>query len=147
MHWIKEVEIVALMTSRLISGRMDFPDYGMLDAMIASALKKLVSTHVHFRKNKKVNVEEQRAQKDDRFFRGTQNAYMICEHFRAGAAYKMTTSKISKYDGIKLYYQQAKFLQKDPAMLIYVKRQDSVQYQTVLALYDQETVRSNEPPS
>ena len=103
---------------------------------------------MHFRKKKGVNVEEQRAQKDDRFFRGTQIVYMIYEHFHAGAAYKMTTSKISKYDGIKLYYQQAKFLQKDPARFFFkFKLLDSVQHQTVLALYDRKTVRSNKPPS
>ena len=37
-----------LMTLRSITGRTDFPDDDMLDAMIASALKKLL-THVHFR--------------------------------------------------------------------------------------------------
>ena len=64
MQWIKEVEsaksIDDLMTSRSIAGRTDFSDSDMLKAMIASALKKLV-THVHFRK--RVSVEEQRAQK------------------------------------------------------------------------------------
>ena len=54
MLWIKEVEIAEsideLVTSRLIMGRTDVPDYDMLDAMIASALKKLLNTHVHFRK-------------------------------------------------------------------------------------------------
>ena len=64
MQWIKEVEIAKssddLMTSRSITGRTDFPDYDVLDAMIVSALKKLL-THVHFRK--RVSVEEQRAQK------------------------------------------------------------------------------------
>ena len=62
MHWIKEVEMAKsindLMTSRAITGRKDFSDYDMLDAMIASALKKLL-THVRFRK--RVRVEEQRA--------------------------------------------------------------------------------------
>ena len=46
MQWIKGVEIPKsigdLLTSRSISGRTDFPDYDMLDAMIASALKKLL---------------------------------------------------------------------------------------------------------
>ena len=37
--------------------RTDFSDYGVLDAMIASALKKLLA-HVHFRI--RVSVEEQR---------------------------------------------------------------------------------------
>ena len=57
----------------------------MLDAMIASALKKLL-TRVHFRK--RVSVEEQRAQKDDRFSRGRPIAYMRHDHFRATGAYE-----------------------------------------------------------
>ena len=69
MHRIKEVEIAKsndeLMTSRSIMERTDFRDFDMLDAMIASAVTKLLNTHVHFR-----NVEEQRAQKYDRFSRG-----------------------------------------------------------------------------
>ena len=60
----------------------DFPDFDMLDAMIAFALKLL--THVHFRK--RVSVEEQRAQKHDLFSRGRQIAYMIYEYFRATGA-------------------------------------------------------------
>ena len=58
----------------------------MLDAMVASALKKLLNTHIHFRK--RVSVEEQRAQKHDRFLRGRQIAYMIYEYFRATGAYE-----------------------------------------------------------
>ena len=89
VHWIKEVETAKsvddLMTLRSITERTDFSDYDMLDAMIASALKKLL-THVHFRK--RVSVEEQRAQKYDRFLRGRETAYMIDEHFRATRAYE-----------------------------------------------------------
>ena len=59
-HWIKEVEIAKssdeLMTSRSTVGRTDFPDFDMLDAMIASALKKLPDTQILFRKT--VSVEE-----------------------------------------------------------------------------------------
>ena len=80
VQWFKEVEIaksiVELMISRSILERTDFPDYDMLDAMIASAMKKLV-TSVHFRK--RVSVEEQRAQKYDRFSRGRQTN-LIYEH-------------------------------------------------------------------
>ena len=47
MHWIKEVEIAkpvdVILTSRSIVGRRDFPDYDLLDAMIASASKRLQS--------------------------------------------------------------------------------------------------------
>ena len=54
MHWMKEVEIAKsiadLMTSQSITGRPDFPDCDMLDAMIASALKRVRDKHVHFRK-------------------------------------------------------------------------------------------------
>ena len=69
MRLIKEVEIVKpideLMTSQSMTKRRDFPDYDMLDAMIASALKRLLDKHIHFRK--RVGLEEQRAQKHDRF--------------------------------------------------------------------------------
>ena len=57
----------------------------MLDAMIASALRKLFDKHAHFRQ--RVSVEEHRAQKYYRFFRGRQIADMIYEHFRATGAY------------------------------------------------------------
>ena len=50
---IKEAEIAKpiddLMTSQSITGRRDFPDYEMLDAKIASAWKKII-TSVHFRR-------------------------------------------------------------------------------------------------
>ena len=68
-QWFKEIEkaksIDELVTPRSILGRTDFPDYDMLDAMIASALRKLFDKHTHFRK--RASVEEQRAQKDDPF--------------------------------------------------------------------------------
>ena len=77
MYWFKEVEMAKsmdeLMTSRPIVGRTDLPDFDMLDAMIASALKRLLNTHVHFRK--RVSVEEQRAQNADRFLRGRQTVH------------------------------------------------------------------------
>ena len=87
MHWIKEVEIGKstddLLTSQSITRRRGFTEYEMLDARIASSLKKIL-TSVHFRME--VSVEEQRAQKDDRFLRGRQIAYMIYEYFRATVA-------------------------------------------------------------
>ena len=44
-----------LMTPRSILGQTDFPDYNMLDPMIASALKKRFDRQTHFRK--RVSVE------------------------------------------------------------------------------------------
>ena len=160
MHWIKEVEIAKsideLMTSRSIVGRNDFPDYDMLDAMIASALKRLLDKRVHFRK--RVSVEEQRAQKYDRFLRGRQIAYMIYEHFRATGACEAVQglsdlfSKRLQNDDVQDFdvrWDQALLSASDmPSDVILEglyksKLQDSVQLQTVLALYDQETVRNN----
>ena len=76
MQQIKEVD----MTSQSIAGRRNFLDCDILDAMIASALGRLLDKHFHIRK--RVRVEEQRAQKYDRFLRRRQFAYMIHEHFR-----------------------------------------------------------------
>ena len=90
LHWIKEIEIAKsvdeFLTSRSILVQTDFTDYVMLDAMIASALKRLLDKHVHFRRRE--CVEEQRAQKYDRLLRGRQNAYMIYGHFCATGAHE-----------------------------------------------------------
>ena len=79
VQWITEVEKAKLIdervTSQSIVRRRDFPDYKMLDAMMAAALKKLLNSYVHFRK--RASVEEQRAQKHDRILRERQIAYMI----------------------------------------------------------------------
>ena len=50
----------------------------MLDARIASALNKIIQDSCF---KKKVSLEEQKAQKGDRFLRGRQIAYMICDYF------------------------------------------------------------------
>ena len=73
-----------LMTSRSITGRRVFSDYDMLDAMIASALRRRLNKHIHFRK--RVCVGEQHAQKHDRLLRGRQIVHMIYQHFRATGA-------------------------------------------------------------
>ena len=57
------------MALRSILGRNDFPNYDVLVAMIASALKRLLDKHIRFRK--RVKVEEQRAQRYDLFSRGS----------------------------------------------------------------------------
>ena len=48
MQWIKEIEVAItideLVASRSVTGQTNFPDLDMLDAMIASALKKLINT-------------------------------------------------------------------------------------------------------
>ena len=80
-HRINEVEIAKsigeLMTSRSIVVCTDFPDYDMLDAMIASALKK-PSGHAQKSKCRRAACSKIRPvlTKSDKI------AYMKNEHFR-----------------------------------------------------------------
>ena len=64
--------------------RKNFPNFEMLDARIASALNKIIPNS-HFKK--KVSLEEQEAQKEDRFLRGRQIAFMIYDYFRVTGAH------------------------------------------------------------
>ena len=70
LQWIKEVEMVEsvddLKTSQSIRGRR-VPNLEMVDAKIASALKKIIMNS-YFKK--KVSLEEQNAQMEDRFLSG-----------------------------------------------------------------------------
>ena len=59
-----------LLTSQSIERRRDVPDFEMLDARIASALRKIMF-NTCFKMG--VSVEKQRAQKQNRFLRGRQN--------------------------------------------------------------------------
>ena len=56
----------------------------MLDAKIVSALNKIIQNS-HFKK--KVSLQEQKAQKEDRFLRGRQIAFMIYDYFRVTGAH------------------------------------------------------------
>ena len=58
--------------------------FEVLDARIASALNKIINNS-HFKR--KVSLEEmKKAQKEDRFLRGRQIAYLIYEYFRVTGA-------------------------------------------------------------
>ena len=67
-----------------INCRSDFPNFELLDARIASALSKIIQNSQF---KKKVSLEEQRAQKEDRFLRGRQIAHMIDDYFRVTGAH------------------------------------------------------------
>ena len=86
MQWIKEVELVDsvddLKSSCSVRGTPG-PDFELLDARSASALNKIIQ---NTRFKKKVSLEEQKAQKEDRFLRGRQIAYLIYEYFRVTGA-------------------------------------------------------------
>ena len=82
MQWIKEVEMVdsvdELRSSSSIRG-ISLLNFEVLDARIASALNKIIHNS-HFKR--RISLEEQKAQKQDRFLRGRQIAYLIYDNFR-----------------------------------------------------------------
>ena len=82
MQWIKEVELVAsvdeLRSSSSTRG-ISMPKFEVLDARIASALNKIIHNSQFKRR---ISLEEQKAQKEDRFLRGRQIAHLIYDHFR-----------------------------------------------------------------
>ena len=71
-----------LKSSRSIRGTHG-PDLELLDAKIASALER-INHNTQFKR--KVSLEEERAQKEDRFLRGTQIAHLIYEYLRVTGA-------------------------------------------------------------
>ena len=76
MLWIKEVEMVDsvddLKSSLSIRG-ISMPIFEALDAKIASALNRIIH-YTHFKR--RISLEEQKAQKQDRFLRGRQIALL-----------------------------------------------------------------------
>ena len=82
MLWIKEVEmgksVDDLKSSCFVRG-IHMPNFEVLDATIVSALIKIIH-NTQFKRE--VCLEEQKAQKEDRFLRGRQIAYLIYEYFR-----------------------------------------------------------------
>ena len=114
----------------------------------------------HFRK--RVGVEEQRAQNSARFLQGRSIAYMIYEYFRATGAYEAVQGLSTliatslQNDGVQDFdvrWDHALLSASEtPAEMVLEglyksKLEDSVQLQTVLALYDQETARNNGQPN
>ena len=59
--------------------RISMPNFEVLDARISSALNKVIHNS-HFKR--KISLEEQKTQKQDRFPRGRQIAFLIYDHFR-----------------------------------------------------------------
>ena len=81
MQWIKEVEMVGSVDELRSSSSFrsfSMPNFEVLDARIASALNNIIHNS-HFKR--RISLEEQKAQKQDRFLRGRQIAYLIYEYF------------------------------------------------------------------
>ena len=82
LQWIKEVELfdsVDELRSSSSTRGISMQSFDELDARIASALNKIIHNSQFKRR---ISVEEQKSQKEDRFFRGRQIAYLIYEQFR-----------------------------------------------------------------
>ena len=86
MQWIKEVEMVIqwmIKKSSSSTRGISVPNFEVLDARIASALNKIIHNS-HFKR--RISLEEQKAQKQDRLLRGRQIAYLIYDYFRVTGA-------------------------------------------------------------
>ena len=83
---MKEMEMVDSVddfkSSSSVRG-MQMLNFEVLDARIASALNRIIH-NTQFKR--KVSLERQKAPKEDRFLRGRQIAYLICEYFRVTGA-------------------------------------------------------------
>ena len=126
------------------------PDFEVLDARIASALNRIIHNS-HFKR--RISLEEQKAQKEDRFLRGRQIAYLIFEYFWVTGANDSVENHSdlftialrnddiqefdSKWDGILL--SMTKIPPDDNLEGLYKLRiRESEKLKTVLELYDLE---------
>ena len=152
MLWIKEVEMVDsvddVKSSSSVRG-IQMPNFEVLDVRIA-ALNKIIHNS-HFKR--RISLEEQKAQKEDRFLRGRQIAYLIYEYFRVTGANDSVENYVdlftivvrnddiqefdSKWDGIPL--SMTKIPSDDILEVLYKLRiRECEKLKTVLELCDLE---------
>ena len=162
MLWIKEVQMVEsvedLKSSCSVRG-IRMPDFEVLDAKIASALNRIIYRTCFKRK---VSLEEQKAQKEDRFLRGRQIAHLIYEYFRVTGTNDSVENYAdlftialrnddirefdSKWDGILL--SMTKIPHDDILEGLYKLRiRESEKLKTVLELYDLEIHQEKAGPN
>ena len=130
---------------------ISMPNFEVLDARIASVLNKIIHNSQF---KKRISLEEQKAQKEDRFLRGRQIAYLIYDHFRVTGTHDSVENFTdlftivlrngdihefdSKWDGILL--SMTKIQHDDILEGLYKWRiRESEKLKTVLELYDLET--------
>ena len=89
-RWLNQWMISNL---RVLSEGPGVPNFELLDARIAPALNRIIQ---NTRFKKKVNLEEMKAHKEDRFLRGRQIAYLIYENFRVIGA----NDSVENYAGL-----------------------------------------------
>ena len=130
----------------------------MPDTRIASALNKIIQNS-HFKK--KVSLEEQKAQKENRFLRGRQIAFMIYDNFRGTGAHDavldyadlisvtLRDDNVQEFDAI--WDDFLLFMSKIPSgdvlgSLYKLRIRESVQLKTVLELYEWKFIRRYRSP-
>ena len=122
------------------------PDFEVLDARIVSALNKIIHNS-HFKR--RISLEEQKAQKQDRFLRGRQIAYLIYDYFRVIGSHDsvenytdlftivLRNDDIQEWDGILL--SMTKIPHDEILEGLYKLRiRESEKHKAVLELYDLE---------
>ena len=118
MQWIKEVELVDsvddLRFSSSIRG-IRMPNFEVLDAKIASALNRIIH-NTQFKR--KVSLEEMKAQKEDRFLRGRQIAYLIHEYFRVIGAKNSVEKHADLFTNVLRYDDTHEFDSKWDGILL-----------------------------
>ena len=154
MQWIKEVELVDSvdeLRSSSSSRGISMPNFEVLDVRTASAQNKIIHNS-HFKR--RISLEEQKAQKQDRFLRGRQIACLIYENFRVTGIHDSVENYSdlftivlrnddiqefdSQWDGILL--SMTKIPHDDIFEGLYKSRtRESEKLKTVLELYDLET--------
>ena len=87
-----------LKSSRSVAGK-NFPNFETLDAKIASALNKIIQNS-HFKK--KVSLEEQKTQKEDRFLPAITLIYFP-------SIFVMMMFRNSMRDGMKFHYLRPRY--------------------------------------
>ena len=122
----------------------------MLDAKIASALNKIIQNSQF---KKKVSLEEQKAQKEDRFVRGRRIAFVIHDYFRVTHAHDtvlddadlftiaLHDDKIQEFDTRwdEILMSFGKIPTDDVLESLYkLRTRESAQLKTELELYDME---------
>ena len=145
--WRRLIQWMIFKSSSSIRG-IQMPNFEVLDARIASALNRIIhNSHL----KRRISLEEQQAQKQDRYLRGRQIAYLIYECFRATGANDSVENYAdlfsigvrnddiqefdSKWDGILL--SMTKIPPSDILEGLYKLRiRESEKLKTVLELYD-----------
>ena len=146
-RWKKSVD--DLKSSRSIKG-ITGPDFELLDARIASALNRIIH-NTHFKR--RISLEEQKAQKEDRFLRGRQIAYLIYEYFRVTGANDSVENYADLFTGVLPNDDIQEFDSKWDEILLSMtlipsddilesmyklRTRESAQLKTVLEFYDLE---------